>query len=476
MSQEAHVIILLDLASQNPIVPDVVLERLPAGITPARVLRLTEFGVTPCATGTPDEWPPVIAAIDRLVEAARAAAEQSGARCRYWVAGRAGLPAFFHLGYRLTKKAFTTLVNPRDSGPPDVLPLDLPSHLPGDASASSAPYFERSPWPVRVSLASVRLSLLVSSRIRVSTEQVEQLMSSRKGSHGALIEVHASASLDASTIAPALHELEETMSGLRTWYPGCGALAVFVAGPATLAFLLGRSINPHIFPDIEVFQHRNNQYQLAYEIQPPQRPAPSTRGAPVEVHKLLYLASNPSGKQELALSIEARAIQNELERSTLRDRFEFVTRWASQPEDLLHELRKQKPTLVHFSGHGDTPGVFFQGADRMPQHVANEAIVATFRTVRSPVQVVVLSACYSESLAQDLCAYVQCVIGMSSAIGDQAVTKFATGFYGGLGEGESVQDAFEHGRVAMGLHGASGTERPRLKTRPGVNADQLFLK
>src|SRR5262245_36953384 len=35
-----------------------------------------------------------------------------------------------------------------------------------------------------------------------------------------------------------------------------------------------------------------------------------------------------------------------------RDRFEFVTRWAVQPLDLLHHLRKLKPAVVHFSGHG----------------------------------------------------------------------------------------------------------------------------
>ena len=73
-------------------------------------------------------------------------------------------------------------------------------------------------------------------------------------------------------------------------------------------------------------------------------------------HTILFVAANPFGTTELVLGREARAIQEELERSGQRDRFEFVTRWAVQPLDLIRELRKLKPTVVHFSGHGGTRG------------------------------------------------------------------------------------------------------------------------
>jgi len=69
-------------------------------------------------------------------------------------------------------------------------------------------------------------------------------------------------------------------------------------------------------------------------------------------HIILFLAANPSGTDRLVLDREAHAIQVELERSRWRDRFEFVTRWAVEPLDLLRELRKLRPAIVHFSGHG----------------------------------------------------------------------------------------------------------------------------
>jgi hypothetical protein len=71
-------------------------------------------------------------------------------------------------------------------------------------------------------------------------------------------------------------------------------------------------------------------------------------------HTILFLAANPVGTDRLALDEEARALQQELERAGFRDSFELVTRWAAEPLDLLRELRKLKPTVVHFSGRGSS--------------------------------------------------------------------------------------------------------------------------
>ena len=53
-----------------------------------------------------------------------------------------------------------------------------------------------------------------------------------------------------------------------------------------------------------------------------------------------YLAANPCDTDRLALDREAHAIHVELTRSGYRDRFDFVTRWAAEPLDLLRELRE----------------------------------------------------------------------------------------------------------------------------------------
>jgi nucleoside phosphorylase len=220
-------------------------------------------------------------------------------------------------------------------------------------------------------------------------------------------------------------------------------------------------------------------------------------------HTILFVAANPLGTDRLALDREAHAIQAELERSGHRDQFELVTRWATQPLDLLRELRKLRPSVVHFSGHGGLTvpctiptgepsrqdvvtapsapgderdrGLFFEGSDGRAQRVSTTALSDTFRAAGSSVKVVVLNACYSEPQAKALATHVDCVVGMGGWFSEAAARSFAIGFYGGLGERESVAVAYDQGCAAIGLEGEAEADRPRLKVRSGVDATQLVL-
>jgi hypothetical protein len=235
------------------------------------------------------------------------------------------------------------------------------------------------------------------------------------------------------------------------------------------------------------------------------RPAQETSSSrpTMKKHTILFLAANPTGTDPLALGEEARAIQAELERSGYRDCFELETRWAAQPLDLLRELRRLKPTVVHFSGHGglspvgtgaigrrpsrdvigDTGpddhepqrGLFFQGPDGRAQVVTAQALDDTFGAAGSSVKLVVLSACYSDVQAEALRAHVDCIVGMSGSIVDDAARNFAIGFYGGLGERESIAAAFRQGCAAISLEGLRDSDRPQLRVRDGVDASQLIL-
>jgi hypothetical protein len=193
----------------------------------------------------------------------------------------------------------------------------------------------------------------------------------------------------------------------------------------------------------------------------------------------------------------------ELERSDYRDCFKFETRWAAEALDLLRELRRLKPTVVHFSGPcgravvssaelTTTPhsglartlgadaielrhGVFFQGVDGRPQLVPTQALEDVFDAAGASVKVVVLNACYSETQAEALVTHVDCVVGMGGPIRDEAARNFAIGFYGALGECESVATAYKQGRAAISLEGLRGADAPQLKVRDGVDPRQLVL-
>jgi len=71
-----------------------------------------------------------------------------------------------------------------------------------------------------------------------------------------------------------------------------------------------------------------------------------SRGRSTTKQVILFVAANPHDTTRLAIDREARSIHVELKRSGHRDRFDFVTRWAPEPLDLLRELRERPPSFT----------------------------------------------------------------------------------------------------------------------------------
>ena len=85
-----------------------------------------------------------------------------------------------------------------------------------------------------------------------------------------------------------------------------------------------------------------------------------------------------------------------------------------------------------------------------------------FSVLKDNIRCVVLNACYSEQQAQAIAAHIDCVVGMSKAIGDQAAIGFAASFYQALGYGKDIKTAFELGCVQVDLEGLNEQDTPKL--------------
>src|SRR5262249_38612659 len=158
----------------------------------------------------------------------------------------------------------------------------------------------------------------------------------------------------------------------------------------------------------------------------------STHGIvdPVRItpHRILFLVANPGDTDRLVRDREARSIQKELEQSGQRDSFELVTRSPTEPLDLIRDLRKLRPTVVHYSGGGRQDGVFLQAADGSARWVSSAVLAEVFGSAGTSVKLVVLNACYSEEQAEALVAHVDCVVGTRRTISSDAARNFAIGF------------------------------------------------
>ncbi|MEL7314789.1 MAG: AAA-like domain-containing protein [Cyanobacteria bacterium J06559_3] len=185
------------------------------------------------------------------------------------------------------------------------------------------------------------------------------------------------------------------------------------------------------------------------------------------VRRILILAANPQNTGNLRLDAEVREIQEGLQRSAGRDRFEVIAKWAVRTDDLRRALLAYEPHIVHFAGHGSGEGglVLDDGQGHM-KLLSTQALTRLFKQFPS-IECVLLNACYSEVQAQALVAQVPYVIGMNRALGDEAAIKFAMGFYDALGYDRTYPQAFEFGLSAIDLEEIPETATPVLMTQQG---------
>src|SRR5947209_11785834 len=158
-----------------------------------------------------------------------------------------------------------------------------------------------------------------------------------------------------------------------------------------------------------------------------------------------------------------------------RNTLVFQSAWAVRPDDLLQLLNEYQPHIVHFSGHGIGKGLQLVGEDGKARLVATQALKRLFTTLKDNIRLIVLNACYSREQAQALVEVIDCVIGMTESISDEAAAIFAASFYRALGFGRTVQNAFDQGLVALSMTNISEEDIPKLLVKDGVDPNQIVL-
>ena len=203
--------------------------------------------------------------------------------------------------------------------------------------------------------------------------------------------------------------------------------------------------------------------------------------------RVLFMAANPSNTSRLRLDQEARAIDQALQTSGLRDRFELEHSWAVGDRDLQESLLRYQPDIVHLSGHGTRSGrvLLEPGSlgDNHPHPTAAAGpaddpmlpLARIFVAARGRIRCAVLNACHSEALARSLAEEIECVVGMSDAIEDEKAIRFSWSFYNALGYGQSVKAAFELAAAHVALKGPGSDHVLRLVALRCDPAAVVFL-
>jgi hypothetical protein len=189
---------------------------------------------------------------------------------------------------------------------------------------------------------------------------------------------------------------------------------------------------------------------------------------------ILFMSAAP--KNDLRLDREAREIRTELELTKFGRQFRLELRPATVYKDLQRYVAETTPTILHFSGHGDVPGIILEKEEGDPYLVPGKALAKLLGMpfIKENLRLVVLNACLSETQARAIADEIDVVVGMASNIGDDAAIAFARGLYSGLGIGRDVASAFELGTTAIAIENLPEESTPQMIVRSGVDASQVL--
>ncbi len=206
-------------------------------------------------------------------------------------------------------------------------------------------------------------------------------------------------------------------------------------------------------------------------------PEPISPTPPKEPTTILILASNPSGTGILQVDLEHSRISTKIQESDNAASFRIRSKKAVTLSEFQEYLYDERPTIVHFSGHGeksnpelqdvihrglnlggdngqqvpqdDTGIILYDESKRNPFFVGTDVVKSIFETIVNdenvPINVVLFNSCYSEAQAQALAQVVPYVIGTSWAVRDDAAIAFATGFYSRIARGLNIRSACKFG-------------------------------
>ncbi len=160
--------------------------------------------------------------------------------------------------------------------------------------------------------------------------------------------------------------------------------------------------------------------------------------------KVLMLSATPEEEERLRVDEENREIKRQIRENgkTLDIESEF----AVKVSDLQGHLLREKPTVLHFSGHGSAASsIILENAQGEAFDVDPDALADLMKVFKSDVICVVLNCCYSDAQAAAIARHIPYVIGCNDTVGDTAALTFSYAFYRALSHGKSFEDAYELG-------------------------------
>lgn len=159
---------------------------------------------------------------------------------------------------------------------------------------------------------------------------------------------------------------------------------------------------------------------------------------------VLMVSACPDDAVRLAVDREYRRLHDLLRASEYRDRIDLRIEPAADYDALERALRTIKPQVLHLSCHGTPEGDLHLADDRGGmESIPKDMLLGLLKLLARDLKLVLLNACHSATIANELQQTIDVTLGMSDEISDEAAIAFTRKFYEIIADGESVKSAFD---------------------------------
>lgn len=161
--------------------------------------------------------------------------------------------------------------------------------------------------------------------------------------------------------------------------------------------------------------------------------------------RVLVATASPMNQMPLHVSRESREILEAIKRSQSRDHISVEFLQATRIADLRRRLVEYDYDILFLSGHGEKDGPVLEDEEGNSVLLSLESLRALVEA--SPIQVVLLNACYAAETLDEPIGLV--TVGMTDTVRDDVAIYFAKGFFDGLGASREVMRCIQEGRLAV---------------------------